>query len=130
MVQNLKKVLKSKISKKKSFLRHEVPFKAKNNREAVVVCAKHVVKRPSKRSVLVCIKTFEVVFSTNNLSGKHISAMWHSLNVYKYFCPLSVYVMSILSNSRFYKINIQNADFVKSTFDKIDITYICLYVQN
>ena len=38
MVQNLKKVLKSKISKKKSFLRHEVPFKAKNNREAVVVC--------------------------------------------------------------------------------------------
>ena len=47
MVQNLKKVLKSKISKKISFLRHEVPFKAKNNREAVVVCAIHVVKRPS-----------------------------------------------------------------------------------
>ena len=36
-----------------SFLRHEVPFKANNNREAVVVCARHVVKRPSKRSVLV-----------------------------------------------------------------------------
>ena len=50
MVQNLKKVLKSKISKKISFLRHEGPFKAKNNREAVVVCAKHVVKRPSKRN--------------------------------------------------------------------------------
>ena len=32
-----------------------MPFKAKNNREAVVVCAIHVVKRPSKRSVLVCI---------------------------------------------------------------------------
>ena len=57
MVQNLKKVLKLKISKKNSFLRHEVPFKAKNNREAVVVCAIHVVKRPSKRSVLVYIKT-------------------------------------------------------------------------
>ena len=55
MVQNLKKVLKLKISKKNSFLRHEVPFKAKNNREAVVVCAIHVVKRPSKRSVLVDI---------------------------------------------------------------------------
>ena len=27
-------------------------FKAKNNREAVVVCAIHVVKQPSKRSVL------------------------------------------------------------------------------
>ena len=56
MVQNLKKVLKSKISKKNSFLRHEVPFKANNNREAVVVCARHVVKRPSKRSVLVINK--------------------------------------------------------------------------
>ena len=32
-----------------------MPFKAKNNREAVVVCAIHVVKRPSKRSVLVRI---------------------------------------------------------------------------
>ena len=59
MVQNLKKLLKSKISKKISFLRHEVPFKAKNNREAVVVCAIHVVKRPSKRSVLVCTKSKE-----------------------------------------------------------------------
>ena len=36
------------------------------------------------------IKTFEVIFSTNNLSGMHISTMWHSLNVLKYFCPLSV----------------------------------------
>ena len=33
---------------------------------------------------------FEVIFSTNNLSGMHISTMWHSLNVLKYFCPLSV----------------------------------------
>ena len=30
-----------------------MPFNANNNREAVVVCARHVVKRPSKRSVLV-----------------------------------------------------------------------------
>ena len=30
-----------------------MPFKANNNREAVVVCARHVVKWPSKRSVLV-----------------------------------------------------------------------------
>ena len=30
-----------------------MPFKANDNREAVVVCARHVVKRPSKRSVLV-----------------------------------------------------------------------------
>ena len=29
---------------------------------------------------------------------------------------------------RFYKINIQNVDFVKSTFDKIDITYIYVYM--
>ena len=39
-----------------------------------------------------------------------------------------IYVMSILSNSRFYKINIQNVDFVKSTFDKIDITYTYVYI--
>ena len=38
------------------------------------------------------IKTFEVIFSTNDLSGMHISTMWHSLNVLKYFCPLSVYM--------------------------------------
>ena len=44
MVQNLKKVFKSKISKKKF-----IP----EARSAV--CAKHVVKRPSKRSVLVYI---------------------------------------------------------------------------
>ena len=37
-----------------------MPFKAKNNREAVVVCAKHVVKRPSKRSVLVYTKRTKV----------------------------------------------------------------------
>ena len=39
------------------------------------------------------IKTFEVIFSTDNLSGMHISAMWHGLNVCKYFCPLSVYML-------------------------------------
>ena len=39
------------------------------------------------------IKTFEVIFITNNLSGMHISTMWHSWNVLKYFCPLSVYVV-------------------------------------
>ena len=42
------------------------------------------------------IKTFEVIFSTNNLSGMHISTMWHSLNVLKYFCPLSVYFNCVL----------------------------------
>ena len=41
------------------------------------------------------IKMFEVIFSRNNLSGMHISAMWHSWNVYKYFCPLSVFVFGI-----------------------------------
>ena len=42
-----------------------MPFKAKNNREAVVVCAIHVVKRPSKRSVLVKTKL------RNRLSVEH-----------------------------------------------------------
>ena len=73
MVQNLKKVLKSKISKFFSFLRHEVPFKAKNNREAVVVCAKHVVKRPSKRSVLVIIKTLLIIGYTKGATNNQYS---------------------------------------------------------
>ena len=37
------------------------------------------------------IKTFEVIFSRNNLSGMHISAMWHSWNVYNTFVRL-VYI--------------------------------------
>ena len=74
MVQNLKKVLKSKIFKKNSFLRHEVPFKAKNNREAVVVCAIHVVKRPSKRSVLVYTKRTKVF--------QHIQTVPHGRNMH------------------------------------------------
>ena len=41
------------------------------------------------------IKTFEVIFSRNNISGMHISDMWHSLNVYKYFCPLSVHIVEL-----------------------------------
>ena len=38
-----------------------MPFKAKNNREAVVVCVIHVVKRPSKRSVLVVDKMEQIL---------------------------------------------------------------------
>ena len=50
MVQNLKKNLYPKISKKNSHSRGmKCQLKANNNREAVVVCARHVVKRPSKR---------------------------------------------------------------------------------
>ena len=50
MVQNLKKILNSKISKKNSHSRGlKCQPKANNNREAVVVCARHVVKRPIKR---------------------------------------------------------------------------------
>ena len=57
-----------------SFLRHEVPFKAKNNREAVVVCAIHVVKRPSKRSVLVLIN---MGFTTNKHDCFKLSLQLH-----------------------------------------------------
>ena len=46
------------------------------------------------------IKTFEVIFSTNNLSGMHISTIWHSLNVLKYFCPLSVSQQEIVEMLR------------------------------
>ena len=50
MVQNFKKILNSKISEKNSHseVMNYQPI-ANNNREAVVVRARHVVKRPSKR---------------------------------------------------------------------------------
>ena len=46
-----------------------MPFKANNNREAVVVCARHVVKRPSKRSVLVVIKIHPAHVNKVNLTS-------------------------------------------------------------
>ena len=49
MVQNLKKKLNSKISQKLHSRGMKCQPKANNNREAVVVCARHVVKGPSKR---------------------------------------------------------------------------------
>ena len=49
MVQKIFKFLNSKISKKSHSRCMKCQPKANNNREAVVVCARHVVKRPSKR---------------------------------------------------------------------------------
>ena len=49
MVQNLKKFLNSRIKKKSHSRCMKCQPKANNNRETVVVCARHVVKRPSKR---------------------------------------------------------------------------------
>ena len=62
-----------------------MPFKAKNNREAVVVCAIHVVKRSSKRSVLVYIYMFictELIEETGR-PPRLIFGMW------EYFWPVS-----------------------------------------
>ena len=53
MVQYLKKNYKSKIFNFFAFLRQKCQVKANYNREAVVVCARHVVKQPSKRRALV-----------------------------------------------------------------------------
>ena len=52
-----------------------MPFKAKNNREAVVVCAIHVVKRPSKRSVLVILINPQLldIFNYENSKYKSIT---------------------------------------------------------
>ena len=50
MVQNFFKCFNSNISKKNSHSRGiKCQPNANNNREVVVVCARHVVKRPSKR---------------------------------------------------------------------------------
>ena len=54
-----------------------MPFKASNNREAVVACARHVVKRPSKRSVLV----------TNKSNNMH-----HTFTISKNVFPITLQV--------------------------------------
>ena len=48
--------------------------KANNNREAVVVCARHVVKRHIKRSVLVCTKRTKVFV--------HVPTVSHGRNMH------------------------------------------------
>ena len=53
MLQNLKKIKKFPI----------FDFEANNNREAVVVCARHVVKRPSKRNAPVVIITNQILIN-------------------------------------------------------------------
>ena len=52
-----------------------MPFKANNNREAVVVCARHVVKRPGKRSVLVYFNC--VLMFSKNLSGRTVFSKYY-----------------------------------------------------
>ena len=61
-----------------------MPFKAKNNREAVVVCAIHVVKRPSKRSVLVYIYTHIYIY-TIKTRLKYIY-MCMCVRIYMFIC--------------------------------------------
>ena len=62
MVQNLKKKLKLENFQFFSDSRGiKCRPKANNNREAVVVCVRHVVKRPSKRSVLGNLKISTLV---------------------------------------------------------------------
>ena len=62
MVQNFKKNLNRKLKTKSHSRGIKCQPKANNNREAVVVCAKHVVKRPSKRMRAL-------VYTLNRLSG-------------------------------------------------------------
>ena len=53
IVQNLKKFKLENFQKKSHSRGMKCQPKANNNREAVVVCTRHVVKQPSKRSSLV-----------------------------------------------------------------------------
>ena len=59
ILQNLKII---KISKISIFSRGtKCRVEANNNREAVVVCARHVVELPSKVCALVCIHTHTLI---------------------------------------------------------------------
>ena len=76
MVQNLKKKSKSRISKKNSHFRGtKCRVEANNNRFAVVVFARHVVKRPSKRSALVVKKLIDLETDTKLRELSYISAL-------------------------------------------------------
>ena len=50
------------------------------------------------------IKTFEAIFSTNYLSGMHISAMCHSWNVYKSFVRLVYSIIPFKGNENSFEI--------------------------
>ena len=54
IVQNFLKILNSNFPKKIAFPGMKCQPKANNNRKAVVVCARHIVKRPSKRMRASC----------------------------------------------------------------------------
>ena len=58
LLQNLKKIKFSKIPNFSHSYGMKCRVEANNHREAVVVCARHVVKRPSKRGALVYIHTY------------------------------------------------------------------------
>ena len=61
-----------------------MPFKAKNNREAVGVCAIHVVKRPSKRSVLVYVYNYTIKTQLKYTSPSVSVALGRITYVYMY----------------------------------------------
>ena len=97
MVQNLKKVFKSKISKKISFLRHEVPFQANNNREAVVVCARHVVKRPSKR--MRASNKYSEIIAKTDISLSYYSFMVNEVIIQNFNIQLISQIIQINNKS-------------------------------
>ena len=70
------------------------------------------------------IKPFEVIFSRNNLSGMHISAMCHNWNVYKYFCPLSVEIQDSISHQSS-GLNTLSVESNISQSSYITITQVC-----
>ncbi len=62
---------------------------ANNNREAVVACAKHVVKRPSKRSVLVYIYECIYLFICPELIEETVSRIKLIFGTQEYFMSIS-----------------------------------------
>ena len=96
MVQNLKKkIKKSKIAKKNCIPEARSAELGNNNRFAVVVCARHVVKRPSKRSALVYIYT---------LSGQKYFNTFKLCHMAEICMPLKLFVLKITSNVLIYPI--------------------------
>ena len=124
MVQNLKKKLKLENFQ---FFSHSQGIKchpkANNNREAVVVCERDVVKRPSKRSVLVLFnlgtqgETQSSRFSLKSQQSFIINSLWSYIMVYSIFVFLSLqnrssFKYKIVCKCVFNIFNITNIDFI------------------
>ena len=86
ILRNLKKINNRKSRSFTHSLTHEVcRVKANNKREAVVVCAAHVVKRPSMRSVLAYTIKTQLICIYIYTSAHTLASLLLGLQIFLHF---------------------------------------------